>query len=213
MLLPPFRSNLSRSLRLERGPLLLRPAQQRDWKAWAQVRLESREFLTPWEPTWPYDALTRGAFRRRVRVYNQEMRQGTSYSFLIVRRAGLDDGGEGRAGKDGGETLMGGVTLSNIRRGVAQSGSLGYWIGLRYARQGYMSQALTAVLDFAFGHLGMHRVEAACLEHNEASRALLNKLGFQEEGYARQYLRINGGWQDHVLYAILRDDKRYDPQD
>lgn len=198
MLLPPFRSSQWRTLQLERGRVMLRPAQQKDWKAWSQLRLESREFLTPWEPTWPYDALTRGAFRRRLRVYTLEMRQGTSYSFLIFKR--------GR--REGDETLIGGITLSNVRRGVAQTGSLGYWIGGRFARQGYMTEALSAVLDFAFGHLGLHRIEAACLPRNAASRALLAKLGFQEEGYAREYLRINGAWQDHVLYAILRDDAR-----
>ena len=199
MLLPPFRSSQWRSLRLERGRVLLRPAQQRDWRAWSQLRLESRAFLTPWEPTWPYDALTRGAFRRRLRVYNQEMRDGGSYSFLVFRRGAREQD----------ETLIGGVTLSNVRRGVAQTGSLGYWIGGRFARQGYMTEALAAVLDFAFGHLGLHRIEAACLPRNAASRALLAKLGFQEEGYAREFLRINGSWQDHVLYALLHDDVRY----
>lgn len=197
MLLPPFRGNQWRSLRLERPRVYLRPPQQKDWKTWSEVRQKSREFLSPWEPTWPYDALTRGAFRRRVRAYNQEMRQGSSYSFLIFRNSD--------------EALLGGVTLSNIRRGVAQTASLGYWIGEAHARQGYMSDALAAVLDFSFGPLGMHRIEAACLPRNAASRALLTKMGFQEEGFARQYLRINGAWQDHVLFAILRDDPRKDP--
>ena len=197
MLLAPFRSNQWGSLRIERGRIYLRPPRQKDWRAWAKLRSESRDFLTRWEPTWPYDALTRGAFRRRVAAYTQEMRQGGSYSFLIFARAN--------------DRLIGGVTLSNIRRGVAQSASLGYWIGADHARQGYMSEALTAVLDFSFGHLGVHRVEAACLPNNTASRALLNKIGFSEEGYARQYLRINGSWQDHVLFAILRDDPRYEP--
>lgn len=197
MLLPPFRPLNWRTLRLERGRIYLRPPKQGDWRAWVAIRQASRDFLTPWEPTWPYDALTRGAFRRRVRAYHQEMRQGTSYSFLIFQRR--DD------------ELLGGVTLSNIRRGVAQTGSLGYWVGAPHARQGYMSEGLAAVLDFSFGHLGLHRVEAACLPSNDASRALLTKMGFREEGYARQYLRINGIWQDHVLFALLRDDPRLDP--
>ncbi|MCG8356359.1 MAG: GNAT family N-acetyltransferase [Kiloniellales bacterium] len=182
---------------MDRGRVYLRPPRQRDWRLWSQVREESREFLVPWEPTWPYDALTRGSFRRRVRAYNQEMRQGSGFSFLVFRKQ--DD------------MLMGGATLSNIRRGVAQTASLGYWIGERYARQGYMTEALSAVLDFGFDHLGMHRVEAACLPHNEASRTLLMKLGFVEEGYARQFLRINGSWQDHLLFAILRNDARHQP--
>lgn len=198
MRLTPFRTSHWRKIRIDRGRIYLRPPKQRDWKVWARVRQESREFLVPWEPTWPHDALTRSAFRRRVRAYHQEMRQGTSYSFLIFR--GSDN------------ALLGGITLSNIRRGVSQTASLGYWIGARHARQGYMSEALSAVLDFSFGHLGMHRIEAACLPRNAASRALLTKTGFSEEGYARQYLRINGSWQDHVLFAILRDDVRFTPE-
>jgi [ribosomal protein S5]-alanine N-acetyltransferase len=100
--------------------------------------------------------------------------------------------------------MLGGVTLSNLRRGVAQSASLGYWIGESYKRQGYMTESLAAALNLAFVRLGLHRVEAACLPDNKASRALLLKCGFEEEGYAREYLRINGRWQDHLLFAILR---------
>ncbi|RMD64342.1 MAG: N-acetyltransferase, partial [Alphaproteobacteria bacterium] len=188
MIFQPLRGFSGRRFRLERGRVYLRPPVHRDWRAWAALRGESRDFLVPWEPTWAHDALTRGAFRRRLRVYKTEMRHGTSYTFLIFRRT--DD------------VLLGGITLSNVRRGVAQSASLGYWIGERFARQGYMTEALAAVLGFAFGELGLHRVEAACLPRNKASRALLLKSGFREEGYAREYLRINGRWQDHVLLAV-----------
>jgi ribosomal-protein-alanine N-acetyltransferase len=187
-----FRGGPDRGLRLERGRVYLRYPVMRDWRAWSALRAESQAFLTPWEPTWSHDALSRGAFRRRLRMYKSEMRQGVTYSFLIFRAA--DD------------VLLGGITLSNLRRGVAQTATLGYWIGLPHARQGYMSEALLAVLEFAFQRLGLHRVEAACLPTNEASRRLLLKSGFREEGYARQYLRINGRWQDHQLFAVLRGD-------
>jgi ribosomal-protein-alanine N-acetyltransferase len=187
-----FRPGRAAALRLEHTQIFLRPPVQRDWRAWAALRAESRDFLVPWEPTWAYDALTRGAFRRRLRMYRAEMRQDASYSFLIFRRAD--------------KALLGGVTLSNLRRGVAQTASLGYWIGVRHCRQGHMTQALDAVMDFAFEHLVLHRVEAACLPDNHASRALLLKCGFREEGYARDYLRINGRWQDHMLFALLADD-------
>jgi ribosomal-protein-alanine N-acetyltransferase len=100
--------------------------------------------------------------------------------------------------------MLGGVTLSNLRRGVAQSASLGYWIGENYKRQGYMTESIAAALNLAFVRLGLHRIEAACLPDNQASRALLLKCGFEEEGHAREYLRINGRWQDHLLFAILR---------
>ena len=190
MFFPSFRGRSAQSLRLQHKRVYLRPPVQRDWREWAALRAESREFLTPWEPTWPYDALTRGAFRRRLKIYKSEARQGSSYSLLIFR--GADD------------AMLGGVTLSNLRRGVAQSASLGYWIGENYKRQGYMTESIAAALNLAFVRLGLHRVEAACLPDNQASRALLLKCGFEEEGHAREYLRINGRWQDHLLFAILR---------
>ena len=187
-----FRLGQIRGLNLEGDRVYLQLPVQRNWGAWAALRAESRDFLAPWEPPWAYDALTRGAYRRRLKAYKSEMRQGLTYSFLIFRR--IDD------------ALLGGITLSNLRRGVAQSATLGYWIGAAHSRQGYMTEALAAVLEFAFSRLALHRVEAACLPANEASRRLLLKSGFREEGYAREYLRINGRWQDHQLFAILRSE-------
>lgn len=192
MLFKPWRTTSAQRPRLVLGRVYLRPPTHRDWRVWAELRGESRDFLTPWEPTWAYDALTRGAYRRRLRAHRAEGRQGTSYSFLVFR---TDD-----------HALLGGVTLSNIRRGVAQTASLGYWAGARHSRQGYMSEALAAVLHFALGDQGLHRVEAACLPNNAASKALLLKSGFREEGLAREYLRIGGRWQDHLLFGILRED-------
>ena len=181
-----------RNLRLERRRVYLRYPIQSDWRDWSVLRAESQAFLAEWEPTWAADALSRGAFRRRLRIYKSEMRQGVTYSFLIFRSA--DD------------ALLGGITFSNLRRGVAQTATLGYWIGAPHARQGYMSEALFATIEFAFRRLGLHRIEAACLPANEASRRLLLSCGFQEQGYAREYLRINGRWQDHQLFSILRGD-------
>jgi ribosomal-protein-alanine N-acetyltransferase len=183
---------LHRGFRIESGRICLRPLRQSDWRPWAALRESSREFLEPWEPTWSHDALGRSAFRRRVRAYDREWQQGTGYSLMLVRR---DD-----------DALVGGITLTNLRRGVAQCVSLGYWIGAPHARQGYMTEAMAGVLAFCFDDLGLHRVEAACLPSNAASKALLTRAGFQEEGYARAYLRINGNWQDHLLFAILRED-------
>jgi [ribosomal protein S5]-alanine N-acetyltransferase len=170
----------------------VQPPRYRDWSAWAELRAASRSFLAPWEPTWPADALSRAAFRRRMRQTAIEWNEDSGYGFLVFRRA--DD------------ALVGGINLSNVRRGVAQSVSIGYWIGAPFARQGYMTDALGCLLPFVFDRLGFNRIEAACLPHNHASRGLLQKVGFREEGYARQYLRINGSWQDHVLYALLKDD-------
>ena len=170
----------------------LRVPQSGDYTEWAALREISRAFLVPWEPVWPADDLTRGAFRRRLRRYVEDLRADLAYSFLIFRNS------------DG--VMVGGVTLANIRRGVAQAGSVGYWVGAPFARQGYMTAAMRALIPFCFGTLRLHRLEAACIPTNAASIALLEKTGFRREGYARSYLCINGKWQDHLLYARLKDD-------
>jgi ribosomal-protein-alanine N-acetyltransferase len=157
------------------------------------LRARSRSFLAPWEPTWPVDALSRASFRARIARYSEDWRGDQGYNFFIFK---LD------------ETLVGGVGLSNVRRGVAETASLGYWVGEPYARNGFMTAALPLVLDFSFDRLRLHRVEAACLPTNVPSRALLLRTGFTEEGYARRYLLIDGKWQDHLLFGILREDWR-----
>lgn len=177
---------------IEGESVMLRVPQMGDHDEWAAVRESSRDFLTPWEPTWPTDDLTRGAFRRRLKRYSEDVRTDQSYAFFIFRR---DD-----------SALVGGLTLANVRRGVAQAGSIGYWMGQPFVRRGYMTAAVKAVLPFAFATLRLHRVEAACIPSNDASIGLLEKCGFTREGYAREYLCINGVWQDHVLYARLQHD-------
>ncbi|MDR3525651.1 MAG: GNAT family protein [Rhizomicrobium sp.] len=163
-----------------------------DYKAWAKLRGDSRDFLTPWEPSWSRDELTKGAFRRRIKRYQKESRLDLAYAFFVYRAE--DD------------ALLGGCTLSNVRRGVTQCCALGYWIGERFARHGYMFDAVRALVPFVFSTLGLHRIEAACLPINEASQSLLGKAGFRQEGLARKYLQINGEWRDHVLFALLEDE-------
>jgi [ribosomal protein S5]-alanine N-acetyltransferase len=172
--------------------VVLRPPQIGDFAAWATLREQSRAFLTPWEPTWPADDLTRSAFRRRIKRYVEDQRNDLAYAFLIFRT--------------GDHALVGGLTLATIRRGVAQAGSIGYWVGAPFARHGYMTAALRALVPFSFRTLRLHRLEAACIPANAASIGLLEKTGFRREGYARGYLCINGLWQDHLLYARLQDD-------
>ncbi len=176
-------------LRLEGEGVRLRPHRASDYVQWAALRSGSREFLQPWEPTWPADDLTRGAFRRRLSAHGHDIERGAAYPFLVFRQS--DD------------AMIGGVTLSNIRRGVAQMGALGYWIGEPYARRGHTLAAVRAVTGFCFGRLGLHRVEAACIPTNEGSRRLLLRAGFKQEGLARAYLRINGIWRDHLLFGLL----------
>ena len=165
-----------------------------DFDAWADLRAQSRAFLTPWEPTWPGDDLTRPAFRRRLARYRRDVREDRAYPFLIFDKSS--------------GALLGGLTISNVRRGVAQACAMGYWAGERHAGRGYVSDAVRTVLPYCFGPLGLHRVEAACLESNAPSRAVLTSCGFTLEGTARSYLRIDGQWRDHLLYAIIDQDLR-----
>jgi ribosomal-protein-alanine N-acetyltransferase len=163
-----------------------------DFMAWARLRDESRTFLEPWEPAWSADELSKGSFRRRLKRYQREAREDLAYAFFVFRTAD--------------NTLLGGCTLSNVRRGVTQCCALGYWVGERFSQQGYMFDAVRALIPFIFRTLGLHRIEAACLPINEASKKLLGKTGFRQEGLARRYLQINGEWRDHVLFALLAED-------
>ena len=174
-------------LSLEGRGVRLRSPRWRDYSAWASLRDQSRAFLQPWEPVWPADDLERAAYRRRMATYAREIDAGGAYPFFIFR---ADD-----------DALVGGVTLSNVRRGVAQMATIGYWMGQPYAGQGYMTAAMKPLVAFAFGPLGLHRVEAACLPDNHASQRLLLKTGFREEGIALAYLKINGNWRDHLLFG------------
>lgn len=174
--------------------VFLRGPQMADYAEWAVLRERSRAFLTPWEPTWPEDDLTRTAYRRRIRRYMREVKDDHAYPFFIFRE---ED-----------EALVGGCTLSSVQRGVQQSCSLGYWAGESFAGRGYVSRAVRALIPYVFEELRLHRLQAACLPENERSKAVLRKCGFREEGHARGFLRINGVWRDHVVFAILRDDPR-----
>jgi len=174
--------------------LILRPPQMRDFEQWARLRRESQAFLAPWEPQWSRDHLSARAFRNRVDWAERSIRQGEAYPLLLIRQ------------KDG--QIVGGVTLSNVRRQPAQATTLGYWVGEPYAMQGYMTEALTAVREHAFASFDLSRLEAACLPDNVGSRRLLERCGFKYEGVAQAYLQIDGRWRDHVLYAALRADRR-----
>jgi [ribosomal protein S5]-alanine N-acetyltransferase len=170
----------------------LRPAITADFTAWAHLRAESRAFLTPWEPTWPEDDLTRAAFRRRLRRQVEDMSRDESFTFLIFDSVT--------------DALLGGLTVGGIRRGVAQAATLGYWMGERYAGKGRMTRAVAAATRYGFSTLRLHRIEAACLPENKASTTLLERNGFQREGFARAYLKIDGAWRDHVLYALIENE-------
>ncbi len=183
-----------RRVRIETDRMTLRPPQHSDFRAWSALRQSSAEFLVPWEPTWSSDHLTRKAFTNRVYWAQRSISGGTAMPLFLIRRAD--------------ETLLGAITLDNIRRGPSQAGTLGYWIGAAYARQGLMREAIEALVHHAFTELDLSRIEAACLPENAASRGVLEKSGFKYEGVAQSYLQINGRWRNHVLYANLRLDRR-----
>ncbi|HEY7550513.1 MAG TPA: GNAT family protein [Hyphomicrobiaceae bacterium] len=175
----------------------LRYPTMQDYAAWAELRALSRHHLAPWEPQWSRDELTKSSFRRRLRQSQREVRDDLAYAYLIFGETPL--------------RLLGGLNISNVRRGVAQSASVGYWIGATFAGRGYMTDAVCAAARFAFASLRLNRLEAACLPGNAASARVLFKAGFRREGRARQYLKIDGRWQDHDLYARLYDDSRTEP--
>lgn len=187
--LPFFRRELPA---LKGSRINLRLPEPNDHREWASLRQTSRAFLEPWEPRWSPDELERSAWRQRIRRYREDFEQGLAVAFFIF---------ENRSGR-----LIGGITIGNIRHGVSQSGQIGYWIGERYAGQGFMLEAVRLVIHFAFETLRLHRIEAACIPDNARSVRVLEKAGFQREGLLRSYLRINGSWQDHHLYALICDD-------
>jgi len=163
-----------------------------DYQQWADLRRESRAFLEPWEPRWTEDELDRSAWRQRLGRYREDLAQGAAVAFFIFDRKTSQ--------------LLGGITLSNIRHGVAQTGHIGYWMGERFAGRGYMLEAVRLVADYAFDTLHLHRIEAACIPGNERSVRVLEKAGFRREGLLRSYLRINGVWHDHFLYSLIAGD-------
>jgi [ribosomal protein S5]-alanine N-acetyltransferase len=172
------------------GPrIIMRAPKSSDFAQWSHLRRESRDFLEPWEPAWARDELERSSFRERMSRYARERRDGSGHVYFIF----LIDSGQ----------LAGGITLGHIKRGVAQSGVIGYWMGERFAGQGYMSEAVGVIKRHAFGPLALHRVEAACIPDNERSVRLLKKAGFALEGRLRSYLKINGRWRDHLLFSCV----------
>src|SRR5271156_5865192 len=174
--------------------LYLRPAALADYLSWSRLRAASRSFLEPWEPTWPDDDLTRVAFRRRLKRQDDDIVRDEAYSFLIFDSLA--------------DELLGGITLGGVRRGGSQSGTLGYWMGAPHAGKGRITRAVAVTVEFALSRLRLHRIEAACIPENAPSITLLARNGFRREGFARGFLRINGAWRDHLLFALAEIDPR-----
>ena len=185
---------LHRKPRIETERMTLRLPAHQDYRAWSHLREVSTDHLTQWEPTRAVDHLTRKAFTNLVYWAARAEGQGTALPLVLIRRSDSQ--------------ILGAITMDNIRRGPVQAATLGYWIGAPYARQGFMREAILAVVHHAFTTMDLSRMEAACLPENAASRGALEKCGFKYEGVAQSYLQINGRWRNHVLYANLRHDRR-----
>jgi ribosomal-protein-alanine N-acetyltransferase len=186
---PPPRAHPPLDTQLIGTHVMLRMAEGEDWKAWRVLRDLSRGYLTPWEPDWPEHALTYGYYCSLLRRYWRDWRKGKAYAFAIFLRAAPRP------------VLIGGVTLGDVSYAAAQKGTVGYWIGKPYANQGYMTEAVGLICDFAFTTLKLQRVEASCLPHNEPSKKVLLNCGFEQEGLAKAYLQINGKREDHLLWG------------
>ena len=189
-----FLSRQSDTVELASDRHLLRLPRFHDYKQWYALRSESRRFLEPWEPTWRSDELAESSFRARVLRNEQEFASGQAVPLLVFWRPE--------------NVLLGGLTIGYIRRGAAQCCMIGYWMGERHAGQGHMFGALKLAIPYIFSSLQLHRIEAACIPDNTRSIRLLEKAGFQQEGYLREYLKRHGEWRDHVMFSLLAAEGR-----
>lgn len=164
-----------------------------DYTAWKSLYLRSLDFLKPYEPERPRDYVTNFShFSSMVEIAETEIWQDKGYRFFIFDKETSE--------------LLGGIALSNLIRGSFQNAHCGYWIGEKFTRQGFMTEALSETVRFVFRHLKLHRVQASCLVKNERSIGLLEKLKFRNEGIAKGYLKIDGKWQDHIRFAMTFED-------
>ncbi|MEE9313519.1 MAG: GNAT family protein [Rhizobiaceae bacterium] len=188
-----FKSHSPQPAQLVSDRVMVRRPSADDFTAWAGLRAESAEFLRPFEPSWAKNELSRSAFRARLRRHETDIASGRGLPWFLFSR-------------EEPAKLLGGLTVSNIRRGIADTGTLGYWMGESYAGKGFMREAVKIICANLFEEHHLHRIEAATVLNNERSQQLLRKCGFSEEGKARAYLKIDGQWRDHILFALLADD-------
>ena len=165
-----------------------------DFESWVNLRKKSEDFLSKWEPERDRNFYSMTLFRSRVKWAKNKFNEKKVIHAFIFRR---ED-----------ESLIGAVTLDNVRRGAAQSGSIGYWLGEPFQKKGYMFEAVQALVFYVFKNFDLSRLEAATLPENQASRSLLERAGFKYEGVSQSYLQISGRWRNHVMYALLRNDRR-----
>ncbi|MEX1826545.1 ribosomal protein S5-alanine N-acetyltransferase [Luteibacter sp. CQ10] len=157
-----------------------------------RYRVENREHLGPWEPLRTTSHYAIDGARQAVEASLEAARADRGYPFAVL----TPDGGE----------MIGSLTFANVVRGVFQACHVGYGIAQRHQGKGLMFEALDSAVRYAFGPLDFHRIMANYMPRNERSGRLLERLGFEKEGYARRYLKIDGLWEDHVLTARIRSE-------
>ncbi len=177
--------------RLETARVILRPPMDSDNEIWRNLRRRNKAHLQPFEPSWPENALLDSFFRRRLRYQQKEWMADRNYSLLIFTAD---------------HVLIGGMNVNNVSRGAAQFASLGYWVDHAHQNQGYMKDVMDLTLSFCFSFLKLERVNAATLTHNIPSQRVLLRAGFVEEGFAKEYIQINGARQDHKLFGLNKSD-------
>ncbi|HVY13045.1 MAG TPA: GNAT family protein [Alphaproteobacteria bacterium] len=183
------RSRALLSTRLVGENVVLRAPDVADWQDWVRLRGLSASFLQPWEPEWPKNAASRDYYMSYWRRLVRRWMQDREYAFLICTKEGA---------------LLGGITVTDIKRESIQTGNLGYWMGAPYAGRGFMKESAALMARFAFEELKLHRLEATCMPENEASLKLLRGLGMREVGIAKRYMKIAGQWRDHVMFERVK---------
>ena len=165
-----------------------------DFQNWVALRKDSEDFLSQWEPERGKNFYSLASFKSRIRWAKKNFKERKVIHAFIFRQ---ED-----------NLLIGAITVDNVRRGAAQSGSIGYWMGKPFVQKGYMFEAVKALIFYVFKKFELSRLEAATLPENQPSRKLLEKMGFKYEGVAQSYLEISGRWRNHVMYSLLREDRR-----
>ena len=174
--------------------LNLKTPEQDDYDSLRTYLLENRLFLEPWEPKREEVWYSASQIKTRITAQKASVEKGESVPYFIRKKTE--------------HTIIGTVSLSNIIRGPFQSCFLGYGLNRTDCNSGYMTEAVRAVIDYAFSVLKLHRIEANIMPRNSGSRRVLEKTGFVSEGISRKYLKINGVWEDHEHFALLNDDIR-----
>ena len=186
---------MSPRLRLEDHPTAIRPTALEDADEQLELRRANREHTGPWDPARDESFYSAAGQRLELELDQRAWAAGTAFAFAVLAM-------------DEGDRIIGRVALSNVVRGPWQNATLGYWIDHRAGRRGHASRAVRLVLQYAFDHAGLHRVQPAIIPRNAASLRVAEKVGFRHEGRAKRYLKINGVWEDHEIFALTVEDWR-----